>query len=64
MHSRSYSASLRVRKLALLRNIRNKTIIIYVNKIGIRSTFKTKTGYYLELITPEIMKLLGSIKAR
>ena len=64
MNSRSYSASLRVRKLVLLRNIRNKTIIIYVNKIGIRSTFKTKTGYYLELITPEIMKLLGSIKAR
>ena len=24
--------------------------------------FKIKTGYYLELLTPETMKLLGSIK--
>ena len=29
-----------------------------------RITFKTKTGYYLELLTPEIMKLLGSTKTR
>ena len=27
-----------------------------------RITFKIKTGYYLELLTPEIMKLLGSTK--
>ena len=26
-------------------------------------TFKTKTKYYLELSTPETMKLLGSIKS-
>ena len=25
-------------------------------------TFKIKTGYYLELLTPETMKLLGSAK--
>ena len=25
-----------------------------------RVTFKIKTGYYLELLTPETMKLLGS----
>ena len=25
-------------------------------------TFKIKTGYYLELLTPETMKLLGSTK--
>ena len=25
--------------------------------------FKIKTGYYLELLTPEIMKLLGSTKS-
>ena len=27
-----------------------------------RVTFKMKTGYYLELLTHETMKLLGSIK--
>ena len=32
----------------------------YVNKIENRVTFKIKTGYYLELLTPETMKLLGS----
>ena len=29
-----------------------------------RITFKTKTGYYLGLLTPEIMKLLGSTKTK
>ena len=29
-----------------------------------RITFKTKIGYYLELLTPEIMKLLGSTKTK
>ena len=41
-------------------NIDNPSIRIYVNKIENRITFKIKTGYYLELLTPEIMKLLGS----
>ena len=27
-------------------------------------TFKIKTGYYLELLTPETMKLLGSTKSK
>ena len=31
-----------------------------MNKIHNRITFKTKTRYHLELLTPEIMKLLGS----
>ena len=31
---------------------------MYVNKIGNRITFKTKTGYYLDLLTPETMKLI------
>ena len=35
---------------------------IYVNKIENRITFKIKDGYTLELLTPEAMKLLGSIK--
>ena len=33
---------------------------MYVNKIENRITFKTKTGYCLELLTPETMKLIGS----
>ena len=33
---------------------------IYVNKIEDRITFKIKTGYYIELLTSETMKLLGS----
>ena len=41
-------------------SIDNLSIRIYVNKIENRITFKIKTGYYLELLTPEIMKLLGS----
>ena len=37
-------------------NIDNPSIRIYVNKIENRITFKIKTGYYLELLTPEIMQ--------
>ena len=37
---------------------------IYTNKIENRITFKIKTGYYLELLTPETMKLLGSTKSK
>ena len=37
---------------------------INVNKIGKRITFKIKTGYYLELLTPETMKLLGGTKSK
>ena len=38
--------------------------MIYVNKIENRFTFKIKTGYYLELIMPETMKLLGITKSK
>ena len=41
-------------------NIDNPSIRIYVNKTEYRITFETKTGYYLDLLTPETMKLLGS----
>ena len=34
------------------------SIVIYINKIENRITFKIKTGYYLELLTPGSMKLL------
>ena len=37
---------------------------IYVNKIENRITFKIKTGYYLELLTAETMKLLASTKSK
>ena len=38
------------------------TIQFYPNKIKNRIVFKIKTDYKLELLTPETMKLLGSIK--
>ena len=37
-------------------------IEIYPNKIENRIVFKIKTGYKLELLTPETMRLLGSTK--
>ena len=40
----------------------NPPIQIYPNKIKKRIVFKIKTGYMLELLTPETMKLLGSTK--
>ena len=40
----------------------NSSIQIYPNKIRNRIVFKIKNGYKLELLTPETMKLLGSIK--
>ena len=41
----------------------NPSIKTYVNKIENRNTFKIKTWYYLELLTPETMKILGSTKS-
>ena len=38
----------------------NLPIQIYPNKIKNRIVFKIKTGYKLELLPPETMKLLGS----
>ena len=40
----------------------NPSIQIYPNKILNRIVFKIKTGYKLELLIPETMKLLGSTK--
>ena len=37
-------------------------ILIYVNTINNRIVFKIKTGYKLELLSKETMKLLGSTK--
>ena len=41
-------------------NTDKPSVQIYVNKTENRVTFKTKSGYSLELLTPETMKLLGS----
>ena len=42
----------------------NPPIQIYPNKIKNRIVFKIKTGYKLELLTPETMKFLGRTKKR
>ena len=41
-------------------SVGNHSIRIYINRIENRITFKIKNEYYLELLTPETMKLLGS----
>ena len=38
--------------------------MIFVNEIENRITFKIETGYYLKLLNPETMKLLGSTKIK
>ena len=45
-------------------NVDNPSIKIYVNKIEKKITFKIKNGYYLELLTPEAIKLLGSAESK
>ena len=40
----------------------NSPVQIYPDKIKNRTVFKIKTGYKLELLTPETMRLLGSTK--
>ena len=42
----------------------NSPIRIYVNKVENRIIFKIKRGYYLEYLTPETMKLLGTTKSK
>ena len=37
---------------------------MYLNKLENRITFKIKSGYYLELVTPETKKLLGSTESK
>ena len=40
----------------------NSAVQIYPSKIKSRFVFKVKTGYKLEFLSPETMKLLGSTK--
>ena len=44
-----------------LKNITdNSSVKVYLNKIGKRITFKTKTEYYLGILKPGTMNLFGS----
>ena len=43
-------------------NIDDPAIIIFVNKLENRTTFKIKAGYYLQFLTPETMNILGRTK--
>ena len=45
-------------------NVDKPPLEIFVSKNENRITFKIKSGYYLELLTPETMKLLGSTESK
>ena len=45
-------------------SVDNPSIRMYINRIENRITFKIKNGYYLELSTPETMKLIGSTESK
>ena len=45
-------------------SVDNPSIRMYINRIENRITFKIKNIYYLELLTPETMKLLGSTESK
>ena len=45
-------------------SVDNPSIRIYVNRIENKITFKIKSGYYLELLTVETMKLQGSAESK
>ena len=36
----------------------------YINKIENRKTFRIKTGYYLQILTPVTIKLIESTKKK
>ena len=45
-------------------SVDNPSIRTYINRIENRICFKIKSGYYLELLIPETMKLLGSTESK
>ena len=45
-------------------SVDNPSIRIYVNRMENRIAFKIKSGYYLELLTPETMKLFGGAETK
>ena len=48
--------------LKIILNLSLKNMKLYPNKVKNMIVFKRKTGYKLELLSPETMKLLGSTK--
>ena len=48
--------------LKIILNLSLKNMKLYPNKVKNMIVFKIKTGYKLELLSPETMKLLGSTK--
>ena len=47
-----------------IESVDDPPIEIFVSKNENRITFNIKNGYYLELLTPETMKLLGSTESK
>ena len=47
-----------------MRQLLNMIYMPYVHKVENRITFKIKIGFYLELLTPKTVKLLGSAKSK
>ena len=45
-------------------NIDNPSVKIYANETENKITFKIKTVYYLDLLTPETMKLIEALKIK
>ena len=45
-------------------SVDNPSIRMYINRTENRITFKIKNGHYLELLTPETMKLLGRTESK
>ena len=45
-------------------SVDNPSVRMYINRIENRITFTIKNGYYLEILTPETMKLLGSTESK
>ena len=50
--------------LKIILNLSLKNMKLYPNKVKNMIVFKIKTGYKLELLSPETMKLLGSTKKK
>ena len=64
IHHIQYQIFKIILSIFLSENVDNSLIKIYVNKIENRVKFKVKNGYYLELLTPETMNLLGSTESK
>ena len=59
-----FKITLNTLKKKHVKKTNNSPIRIYVNKIENRITFKIKSVYYHERLTPEKIKLLGNSKSK